>query len=390
MFSLGAFAIIFDPQGRVLLCHRRDMDMWNLPGGGVESGELPDEAVVREAREETGLEVVVERLVEIYGKVDDDVVFSFVCRVTGGELCFTDESDDCRYFEVGQMPANTSPKHLERINDALLPVGQPVFRRQTAPSMREYVHNRMQMVPLNDQRRLYSDMAWAWPVISQGEDYVQEAEAFALHLRQRARIPVSTLLHLGCGGGHLDLTLKKYFNVTGVDVSQPMLELAGQLNPEVIYSPGDMRTVRLEKTFDAVVIADSISYMLSEADLRSAFQAAFVHLKPGGVFCTYAGVTRQSFRQNATRVSIHSGGSVEITFIENRYDPNPEDSTYESTFVYLIRREHSQGQLEIETDRHLGGLFDLETWSRCLAETGFEVNQTELGEGVVPLFVCRK
>ena len=34
LFSIGAFAILFDDQGRVPLCHRRDRDMWNLPGGG--------------------------------------------------------------------------------------------------------------------------------------------------------------------------------------------------------------------------------------------------------------------------------------------------------------------------------------------------------------------
>ena len=59
-FSIGAFAIVFDERGRVLLRHRQDFDLWNLPGGGVESGELPTEAVIRETKEETGLDVVVE------------------------------------------------------------------------------------------------------------------------------------------------------------------------------------------------------------------------------------------------------------------------------------------------------------------------------------------
>jgi 8-oxo-dGTP pyrophosphatase MutT (NUDIX family) len=40
LFSIGAFALIFDEHNRVLLCHRRDMDLWNLPGGGVEREEL--------------------------------------------------------------------------------------------------------------------------------------------------------------------------------------------------------------------------------------------------------------------------------------------------------------------------------------------------------------
>jgi len=52
LFTIGAFAFIFDEQGRILLCHRRDLNVWNLPGGGVESGELPTEAVVREVRED--------------------------------------------------------------------------------------------------------------------------------------------------------------------------------------------------------------------------------------------------------------------------------------------------------------------------------------------------
>jgi ADP-ribose pyrophosphatase YjhB (NUDIX family) len=139
MWTLGAFAIIFDTQNRVLLCHRRDMDAWNLPGGGVERGELPTEAVLREVKEETGLEADIERLLGVYGKVNkpNELVFSFLCRVTGGKLTLTDESDDTRYFAIEDIPSNTSPRQVERIHEALSQPPQPVFRRLTAPSTRD-------------------------------------------------------------------------------------------------------------------------------------------------------------------------------------------------------------------------------------------------------------
>ena len=238
---------------------------------------------------------------------------------------------------------------------------------------------------LEDQRRLYDDLAWTWPIISDKDNYVHEAETFITVLRTYARREVKTLLHLGCGGGHLDYTLKTHLAVTGIDVSEAMLSLARRLNPEVTYLAGDMRTVRLDLTFDAVMIADSIDYMLTEDDLRAAFATAFAHLKPGGAFCTYAEETAGRFQQNRTRCSVRSQGDIEIVFIENAYDPNPADTTYENVFVYLIRRD---GRLQIETDHHLGGLFPVASWLRLLGETGFEVTQLEFDdEESIPMFV---
>lgn len=241
--------------------------------------------------------------------------------------------------------------------------------------------------PLNDQRRLYGDLAWTWPIISRKENYIEEAEEFCRLIRMYSHIEAKTLLHLGCGGGHLDFTLKKHLRVTSVDVSEAMLKLARQLNPEVTYSRGDMRTVRLGQAFDAVVVADSVAYMLTLEDLRAAFKTAFVHLKAGGVFCTYAEVTAEHFQQNETTCSTHVQGDIEITFLENRYDPDLTDTTYENVLVYLIRRG---GQLEIESDRHLGGIFRLETWLALLREVGFEVRQLDYGEDKIPMFVAIK
>ena len=64
-FIIAAFGFIFNEQNEILLCHRLDYNLWNLPGGTMELGESPWECVIREAREETGLNVEIIRLAGI-------------------------------------------------------------------------------------------------------------------------------------------------------------------------------------------------------------------------------------------------------------------------------------------------------------------------------------
>jgi SAM-dependent methyltransferase len=244
-----------------------------------------------------------------------------------------------------------------------------------------------------DEGRLYGDLAWTWPIISPVEDYIEETELFSKLIREHSKIEVKTLLHLGCGGGHNDYIFKKHFKVTSADISEDMLRLAKKLNPEVNYQYGDMRTIQLEERFDAVTILDSINYIRTVEDLQRTFITTCKHLKPGGVFLTFVEQITGQLKQNNTTYSTHYKGDVEITFIENYYDPDPNDTNYEATFIYLIR---VGGKLEVHTDRHLCGIFKLETWLELLKATGFEVKQVKFTHSTFtegesnPILICIK
>ncbi len=241
--------------------------------------------------------------------------------------------------------------------------------------------------------RLYHDLAWLWPVWGDPGEYGPECEQTAALIRQYSRLPARTLLNMACGGGKNAYHLKRHFTVTGIDLSPEVLENARRLNPECTFLQADMRSCDLGRQFDCILVDDGITGIHPRADFAAVFATAFRHLRPGGVMITGPDDTTETFEQNRTSVSTAGSrfkpANLEVTFIENDYDPDPTDETKEFTLVYLIRED---GKLRIETDHGIDGLFPLEVWRSTLRETGFEVHEevAMVSSNGTPTFACVK
>ncbi|MEK7570179.1 MAG: NUDIX domain-containing protein [Patescibacteria group bacterium] len=140
IFSIGVFGIILNPQGEILLCHRRDYDLWNLPGGSLEDGEAPWVGVAREVKEETGLVVSSSTLVGVYSKPEQhEIIFSFHCIVVPGVPIQTSESDKTTFFSFSSFPKNTSPRQVERVQDFLINPKNITLKEQRGKSSIELI-----------------------------------------------------------------------------------------------------------------------------------------------------------------------------------------------------------------------------------------------------------
>lgn len=244
--------------------------------------------------------------------------------------------------------------------------------------------------------KAYSELAWTESLVYPPAEDIKEVELFSDLINENSKIITETLLHVGCGSGIYDYALKKHFKVTGIDISEKMLEIAGKRNPEVDYHHGDMRTIKLGEKFDAVILPESIGYMTTTEDLKKAIITANNHLKPGGVLLICANI-KESFKSN-NFVYTGKKGDIEITIFENNYIHSNKDSIYEATIIYLIR---DKGKLETYTDVHILGLFAKKTWYSILKGEGFKIKETKeehlydkymLEEGEYPLyiFICIK
>jgi SAM-dependent methyltransferase len=216
---------------------------------------------------------------------------------------------------------------------------------------------------------LYTDLAPWFHLLTSPDDYDEEA-AFTLRLlRERIDGPLETLLELGSGGGNTASHLKRDLRLTLTDLSPQMLDLSRTINPDCEHIAGDMRTLRLGRTFDAVFIHDAIGYLTTEADLRAALETAFVHLRSGGAAVFAPDFVRETFKESTGHGGHDAADGRGLRYVEWSTDPDPTDTTYVTDYGILLR--HPDGSVEVRHDRHIEGLFARQTWLDLLADVGF-------------------
>jgi SAM-dependent methyltransferase len=236
---------------------------------------------------------------------------------------------------------------------------------------------------------MYDELADWYHLLTAPDEYAEEAADYERFLTD-ACPEAQTLLELGSGGGNVASHLKRRFRCTLSDVSPPMLGVSARINPECAHIWGDMRTMRLERQFDVVLVHDAIAYMVSEADLRAAIATAYAHTRPGGIALFTPDFTRETFVAGAEQGGCDDDGRG-ARYLAWVHEPDPGASTYLVDYAFLLRER--DGTVRTAHEQHVEGLFSRATWHALLAAVGFAVEEPEMNPLVHAqqvAFLCRR
>ncbi|MBO0832229.1 MAG: class I SAM-dependent methyltransferase [Actinobacteria bacterium] len=222
--------------------------------------------------------------------------------------------------------------------------------------------------PGEEDYRLYRELAEWWPLISPASEYAEDAVAIEQEFAA-GDLPVRTLLDLGSGGGHVALHLKHDRSVTLVDLSADMLSVSRQLNPDCEHVQGDMRAIRLGRTFDAVLVHDAIDYVTCQDDLALVISTAFAHCRPGGLAVFMPDHTAETFRPGTGAGGGNDGAGRQASFTERTTDPDAGDDWILAEYEFTLTEP--DGRVRVVPERHRLGSFSRVTWLALLTQAGF-------------------
>jgi SAM-dependent methyltransferase len=217
--------------------------------------------------------------------------------------------------------------------------------------------------------KLYGELAEWWHVLSPPSDYAEEAASYISAIESLTKRDVKEVLELGSGGGNNASFLKERYAMTLTDLSEDMLAQSRKINPEAEHIQGDMRTLRLDRTFDAVLIHDAIMYMTTEHDLAKAISTAASHSRSGGVALFVPDDTVETYEPN-TSCEGHDEDGRAVRYLMWQ-QPLPKDRTQTTVTFAIVMREDGKPTRSV-LDEQTVGLFPRETWLRLITEAGLD------------------
>ncbi len=222
--------------------------------------------------------------------------------------------------------------------------------------------------------KLYSELADWYTLLTPVEEYEEEGNFFRKTLLERLGAGRHRLLELGAGAGHNAHYLQDDFDLTLVDIAAEMLALAAGACPSACLVQGDMRSVRLNREFDAVFIHDAVVYMVSELDLRLALRTAREHLREGGVLLLAPDAVIENFEPGEDTGGNDAEGRS-IRYMEWSWQRAGQPNS--CVVDYIVATRQGEEQAKVYVDRHEEGLFSRATWLRLLEEEGFEAENRQ-------------
>lgn len=237
---------------------------------------------------------------------------------------------------------------------------------------------------LTGDSQVFSDYARYYDLLYRDKDYGAEAEYVAGMIR-KYQPSTRSILELGSGTGiHASLLAKKGYTVHGIERSREMLArsltMTEKMNPEhgqLTFSHGDIRDVRLNKHFDAVIsLFHVISYQATNEDVKAAFDTARHHLKPGGIFIfdIWYGPAVLTWRPEV-RVKRMTDETTEITRLA---EPvlHPNENRVDVNYRVFVRDLVTQAVSELKETHTMRYFFrpEIELWAIL---SGFTVQGAE-------------
>lgn len=237
--------------------------------------------------------------------------------------------------------------------------------------------------------RLYSDLTSWYRLVDPVADHADEAASYQAGFDRVLGARPAALLELGAGAGHNAFFLKRRYHCTLTDISPHMQALSREINPECEHIAGDMRSLRLERAFDAVFVHDAVMYLTTEEELAAAARTAFIHTAPGGAAIFAPDFVKEALRE-MTELLEGTAGNRTLRGLAWTWDPDPGDTTYIVDYTYLLREGTN---VDAVYDRHIEGIFPRATWRRILEGAGFEVETISrpVEDDVTDeIFLCRR